>query len=184
MTRLSRQDWLEQGLYYLAEQGVDALTIDAMCQLLNVTKGSFYHHFANRQAFLEAILNFWEAAYTQQFIAFSQEALTPQEQMARLMQRVSETYGHQENAIRAWAQTDPMARVAQERVDQQRLHYLITLQQALYGNADDARALANLYYTALIGSSHIMPALNVEDLERMYQLLARLSSTLPKKDTP
>ena len=50
MTRHKREDWLEQGLAVLVQAGVEALTIDGMCQRLGVTKGSFYYHFQNREA--------------------------------------------------------------------------------------------------------------------------------------
>ena len=71
MARLKRTDLLEQGLQQLVEEGVDALTVDSICSLLGVTKGSFYHHFKNRQIFLEALLQFLEETYTSKFIEFS-----------------------------------------------------------------------------------------------------------------
>lgn len=183
MARLQREDWLEQGLFTLAEQGVDALTIEAMCKLMKVTKGSFYHHFKNREAFLEAILIFWEDKYTQQFITFSQEGLTPQERLERLHQLVLESYGSYEVNIRAWAQVDPLARNYQERVDQQRLNFLYEIQQGLYENDETARTMAHLQYTTLIGSAQMMPALTQSDLETMYRLLTQLSISLQAKDT-
>ena len=184
MARLQREDWLEQGLITLAEQGVDALTIDAMCKLMTVTKGSFYHHFKNRETFLEAILAFWEDKYTQQFITVSQEGLNYQEKFERLHQLVIESYGTNEVNIRAWAQVDPLARKYQERVDQQRLNFLYELQQGLYENDALARTMAQLQYTTLIGSAQIIPALKQSDLENMYQLLAQLSIALQAKDKP
>lgn len=184
MARLSREDWLEQGLITLAESGVDALTIEAMCQLMGVTKGSFYHHFQNRQAFLEAVLSHWEDKFTKQFIAFSQEGLTAQEKLARLHQRVVEDYGTYEVNIRAWAQVDPFARDYQERVDQQRLNFLFELQKDLYQSEDDARTMAQLQYAALIGSTQMIPNLKQSDLNNMYRLLTRLSVFIQQKDTP
>lgn len=184
MARLQRDDWLEQGLITLAEQGVDALTIEAMCKLMKVTKGSFYHHFKNREAFLEAILAFWEDKYTQQFITFSQDGLDHQEKSKRLHQLVLESYGTSEVNIRAWAQVDPLARKYQERVDQQRLNFLYELQQGLYEKDEIARTMAQLQYTTLIGSAQMIPALSQTDLEHMYQLLAQLSMTLQTKDKP
>lgn len=184
MARLQREDWLEQGLVTLAEEGVDALTIEAMCKLMSVTKGSFYHHFKNRQTFLDAILNFWEEKFTQQFISISQEGLNQQEKMERLHQLVIESYGTYEVNIRAWAQVDPLARSYQERVDQQRLNFLYELQRDLYETDEDARAMAHLQYTTLIGSAQVMPALSASDLEHMYRLLTQLSLSLQIKDKP
>src|SRR6188472_2187708 len=110
MSQLKREDWLERSLMVLAEEGLEALTIDKLCQKFAVTKGSFYHHFKHRQAFLEALLEFWEEAYTSRFIAYSQEATNPIEQLERLHALVVENFGAGENVIRAWAQSDPLAR--------------------------------------------------------------------------
>lgn len=184
MARLQREDWLEQGLATLAEHGVDALTIDAMCKQMAVTKGSFYHHFKNRQAFLEAILAFWEDKYTKKFIAVSQEGLSSQEKLERLHQLVIDSYGTYEVNIRAWAQVDPLARTYQERVDQQRLNFLYELQKDSYADDADAWTMAHLQYTSLIGSAQMMPALALADLENMYRLLTQLSISLQAKDKP
>ena len=182
MARLKREDWLEQGLMTLAEKGTDALTIDAMCQLMGVTKGSFYHHFQNRQAFLEAILTHWEDKFTKQFIEFSLEGLTPQEKLERLHHSVIENYGTYEVNIRAWAQVDPLAKEFQERVDQQRLNFLYEIQQEMYDTEDDAKTMAQLQYATLIGATQMMPNLTEEDLNRMYRMLTRLSTYIRKKD--
>ena len=81
MVKLTKEIWLEQGLLVLVESGIDAVTIDGMCRLFAVTKGSFYHQFKNREAYLEAMLQFWEETYTTQFIVDSSEGLTPLEQI-------------------------------------------------------------------------------------------------------
>ena len=182
MAQLKREDWLEQGLYTLAEKGAEALTIDVMCQLMGVTKGSFYHHFQNRETFLEAILSYWEDKFTKQFIEFSQEGLTPQEKLERLHQQVIENYGTYEVNIRAWAQVDPLARKFQERVDQQRLNFLFELQKELYVSEKDAMTMAQLQYATLIGCTQIIPELKPEDLENMYRLLSGLSESIQTKD--
>ena len=155
----------------LAQDGVDALTIEALCQLMGVTKGSFYHHFKNRQAFLEAVLSHWEDKFTKQFIAFSLEGLTAQEKLARLHQSVIENYGTYEVNIRAWAQVDPLAREFQERVDQQRLNFLYEIQLELYKSETDARTMSHLQYTTLIGSAQIMPNLNKNRLRKYVSLI-------------
>lgn len=174
MSQLKREDWLERGLMLLAQEGADALTIDSLCQRFGVTKGSFYHHFKNRQAFLEALLEFWEEKYTNQFIAYSQAGATPLEQLARLQQLVVENFGTAEKTIRAWAQTDALARSFQERVDQRRIQYLVELQLRLGQKPELAQSMAHLQYATLIGSSQIFPPLRAEDLQAMFELVSRL----------
>lgn len=174
MARLSRNDWLEQGLEYLVQHGVDALTIANICSVLEVTKGSFYHHFKNRQAFLEALLQYWEETYTTQFIEFSVEGKTTLEQMHRLSRRIVETHNNSETVIRAWAQVDPIAKEYQERVDRRRIQFLYKLHLEISGNETYARTMANLAYTILIGSQQIMPPLNKSELSELFKLTESL----------
>jgi AcrR family transcriptional regulator len=172
--RYSLADWLEQGLAALSENGIEALTIDAMCARLNVTKGSFYHHFTNREAFLEALLQHWEAHYTQDFITYSQAGQTPSERLARLNQRVIETFGTSEVAIRVWAQGDPLAQAYLERVDQQRIEYLYQQYIALTGDESYSRTMSRMVYAILIGAETVMPTYTRDDLQAMYDLLQQL----------
>jgi len=176
MAHYHRNDWLEYGLTHLAEKGIEALTIDAMCSLLKVTKGSFYHHFTNREAYLEALLQHWEERFTKQFIEISQSGRTPQEQTAHLYRLVIETHGTSEVAIRSWAQVDPLAGTYQARVDQQRLDYLTQLQLALTGDETTAATMARMIYAILIGAQTIMPAYTREELAQVYDLLNRLGT--------
>ncbi|HVU82101.1 MAG TPA: helix-turn-helix domain-containing protein, partial [Rhodanobacteraceae bacterium] len=59
--RLSAADWERGALEMIAQEGVDALAVEALARRLGVTKGSFYWHFKNREALLQAALNRWEA---------------------------------------------------------------------------------------------------------------------------
>ena len=64
MARKSKRDWFIAAIYLLAEGGPSAITIDALCQQLQVTKGSFYHHFKNYDDFKLSFLHYYEEAGT------------------------------------------------------------------------------------------------------------------------
>jgi AcrR family transcriptional regulator len=66
---LTAGDWAEAALQLLAERGVAALTVDALAARLGVTKGSFYWHFADRAALLQAALERWERRSTDEAAA-------------------------------------------------------------------------------------------------------------------
>ena len=57
---LTAKDWLEGALQVLASEGVSAIAIEPLAKKLGVTKGSFYWHYKNRSALLDALLDFWE----------------------------------------------------------------------------------------------------------------------------
>lgn len=42
ISKLGRQDWLTAGLQVLAESGIEAVRVESLAKLMNVTKGSFY----------------------------------------------------------------------------------------------------------------------------------------------
>ena len=47
MERLSVEDYYREAFDVLGESGSEGLTISALCERLQVTKGSFYHHFGS-----------------------------------------------------------------------------------------------------------------------------------------
>ena len=55
-SRLSRADWLDAALAAMAAQGTTGVNVEQLARSLGATKGSFYHHFENRDALLEAAL--------------------------------------------------------------------------------------------------------------------------------
>lgn len=62
--RLDRAAWLEAALAELVEGGETAVQITRLARRLAVTRGSFYWHFENREALLEAVVAEWRARNT------------------------------------------------------------------------------------------------------------------------
>jgi AcrR family transcriptional regulator len=183
MPRYQRTDWLEHGLGVLAQHGVEMLTIETLCQALKVTKGSFYHHFAHREAFLEALLAYWEDHYTSAFITQSMEAATPTDRLQRLLHLVVQSHGTSENFIRAWAQTAPVAQAVQQRVDQRRIAFVRECLLGIRADAAWAHTTAHLLYTVMVGAAAVIPPLTRAELSAIYALLESLMmSTQDEKD--
>lgn len=63
-TRLGREDWLRAARLVLLTGGPAAVRIEPLAEQLGVTKGSFYWHFADRGALLEALVREWEEELT------------------------------------------------------------------------------------------------------------------------
>lgn len=57
--RLNREAWLQGALEYLRRTGGSELIISELAEFLDVTKGSFYHHFEGREDFIDAVLEYW-----------------------------------------------------------------------------------------------------------------------------
>jgi len=170
MAFITRRRWLGEGLVLLEEAGAEALTIESLTNRLGVTKGSFYHHFTNYQDFKESLLEFWEEEGTLRIIQVAEQEASPPEKLARVLHAALKP-SRLDVAWRAWALQDEKVRVYQQRLDQQRLAYL---EEVAYENTADrayARQLARVFYSLYVGSQHIIPPIQGEDLSALYQVV-------------
>lgn len=175
--RRSKADLLETGLTILAEHGEAALTIESICAALDVTKGSFYHHFGSRREFSRKLLEYWEEDYTRRFIELCDRAGSAADSYCMLDAFAEEVVDDVEVAVRAWALRDPLAREFQERIDETRINYLQRLHEDLAGDAAMASVLARLEYAAFIGSRQIMPRLNQKQVSAVIDLWTKMLNT-------
>lgn len=44
MKKVEKKQWFIMGLQIIENEGVSKITIDNLCNLLEITKGAFYHH--------------------------------------------------------------------------------------------------------------------------------------------
>jgi AcrR family transcriptional regulator len=180
MARVSREDWLDAGLAALAQDGPEALAAERLAAQLGVTRGSFYHHFASRDAFVEALLQRWATQHTQQVIEASQAAGPVGQRLDRLLATVLALPHAVGTAIRAWAAREPIVRRFQKAVDAQRMAYLAQLFRARGLQPAAAARLAELAYLMFVGLQHVyarpQPALArtlFAEIERLVRLQAR-----------
>lgn len=155
--QLDRAAWVKAALDILAEKGLDGIRIEVIAKRLRVTKGSFYWHFADRRALLDAVLDTWAQG---RIAAIRQQVATGREPEATL-RHLAELYTRRANlrglsielAIRALARTDAAAARAVRAVDLERLKLVGTLFAGLGWPATDAQARAILFYSFLFGES-------------------------------
>ena len=172
MALLTKRRWLQEGLALLEEEGAEALTIESLASRLDVTKGSFYHHFTNYQDFQESLLVFWEEEGTLRIVQWAEQEASPPEKLERVLQ-ASLQPSRLDVALRAWAWQDERVRVHQQRIDQLRLAYLEEVAYAHTADRLSARQLARVFYSLYVGSQHIIPPIQGEDLRALYQLAQR-----------
>ena len=123
--RRSQRDWLLTGLGLLAsEGGVRYLTIERLCARLGVTKGSFYHHFADVNGYKTHLLRFVEEEGTLEIITQVEVEATPRLKLDRLLDVTLRDIAPLEVAFRASALQDAEVSAVQQRIDTGRLGYL------------------------------------------------------------
>lgn len=187
-TRHGPAAWIAAGLRLLAETGEQSVGIEPIARRLGATKGSFYHHFADRPALLVAMLEHWETRATAGLIGRIEAAggSTESRLWALTETVIREGAASPEPAIRLWARSDETARAALARVDSARLDWLTGLFAALDTDAGvrtgprdgtDPAIRAHLLYTALIGEHALgeRPAIDGR-LDRAKRILAQLAA--------
>ena len=149
--RLGQQDYFDVALDVLGKQGHEALTIAVLCELLDVSKGSFYHHFGGWPGFMEALLNYWEEVSTIEVAEMASRTEDPAQRYGFLRKMTTAINHDAEAAIRVWARSEPVAQAVQERVDKARIAVVAdVIAQKL--PRPDARRLAELTHSLLVGT--------------------------------
>jgi AcrR family transcriptional regulator len=154
---LQPKDWIVGATRALAEGGVDAVSVEGIAKQLGTSKGSFYWHFADRPALLEAVLELWEREGTQDLITRAQAMPDPREGLRVLakdtldVQQNGVDVARIETAIRAWAARDPKVGERFARIEDARTTFLAEQIAALGYEPDLALQLSKIVHLAVIG---------------------------------
>jgi AcrR family transcriptional regulator len=149
--RLSATDWADAALAALAEGGVAAVAVEPLAARLGATKGSFYWHYADRGALVDAALALWEARETDAVIDQLASIDDPAERLRVLFELVLTHPAADSVALLFRDVDDERVGPALERVTRRRLDYVVE-QLRLCGMAEaEARARAAVAYAAYVG---------------------------------
>jgi AcrR family transcriptional regulator len=154
MSTLTRDSYLAAGLDLLAEGGVSAVTIAALCERLGVTKGSFYHHFDSVPAFHGALLACWEDS-TYRSIEAARAVADSRKRLSVLKELAVAAHHEAESAIRAWGRSYETAAIVVRRVDAAREANLVESFRAVGIPLARARHLARIGLATLIGTQSL-----------------------------
>lgn len=146
--RLTAEQWVDAGLRALAREGFLALKADLLAKALGVSRGSFYWHFADLEAYHQAVIERWQVRATEWIMA-DIDRLLPAQRLPALLFRAFHTEVSLEMAVRAWAVSSPAVRRAVEQVDAMRLDYTGDLLSA--EGAPSAMAKARMIYWTYLG---------------------------------
>ena len=159
--RLSPDDWAVAALKAIARGGLDAVVVEAIAKELGATKGSFYWHFKNRDALIEAALALWEQRTSEAVIKELEQLSDPQERLRKLMTIAlgREGVGRAEIALLA-SPEHPAALAAVRRAAHRRIDYMAAQYELLGWAPEDALARAVLGYYVFVGHmqmAHVVP---------------------------
>jgi len=170
-TRLSADDWELAALQLIAEQGVNALAVEALARQLGVTKGSFYWHFRTREALLNATLERWEQFGEREIIGEIEKITDPRKRLPELFRRVAhEVQAHRVYAALLKALDHPQVIPVMARVSQRRMEFLTTAFSQAGLPPAEALNRARLTYAAYVGFLQLnftlgLPRINHEEFD-------------------
>lgn len=171
--RLEKKDWMRAARLALLEGGPSAVRVETLARKLRVSKGSFYWHFKNRGALLEALLREWEdeKGVLLDLLAerHSHQALA--DFFAELERRVVLSERGEwpsDAAIFAWAAVSPNVARRANREEETRIRLL----KRLFGRSE----LGDFFYMAYLG--FLLRRRRVPEAAKKFSILAKISKAL------
>jgi AcrR family transcriptional regulator len=154
--RLTKSDWIEQGLRTLASDGAGALKVGPMATRLKVSRGSFYWHFRDIADFRSQVLQCWQERTTERVIRDLEAAKAQPDRLKRLVRRAFVTKRSLERAIRSWAAEDKDVAATVAAVDTRRVSYIAKMLVAAGVESRRALPRAAFMYWAYLGQPIVM----------------------------
>jgi AcrR family transcriptional regulator len=159
--RLSASDWADAALAAIGERGLAAVAVEPLAARLGTTKGSFYWHFTNRDALIEAALARWEEICTEEIITAMECEPDPERRLRTLFAQVTASAADDPLEVSLLATADhPQVAAVLARVTERRVGYVAHLFEELGFPPDQARQRGLLAYTSYLGHtqlSHAVP---------------------------
>jgi len=148
----SKEDWIKGAFEVLSEKGIHAVRVEKIARNLDVTKGGFYGYFINRDALLQAMLDYWETTLTENTIALVRKVEgSLHEQLTQLLDHVDNHVDESvDRAMTSWSFKDKRTRIVVNRVVRNRLDFI----KGLFSNEGFSNEQAELRARMVHGFVH------------------------------
>ncbi|MGI5454292.1 TetR/AcrR family transcriptional regulator [Streptomyces sp. CA-249302] len=158
--RLTARDWADAALTAIREGGgLTSVAIEPLATRLATTKGSFYWHFANREALVEAALARWVETNTDEIIKAVESERDAEARLRKLLTEVTKPTGTDPLELSLLASTDhPQVAAALQQVTDRRIAYIATLFTDLGFPEPEAAQRALMAYSFYLGHAQLAHA--------------------------
>jgi AcrR family transcriptional regulator len=158
---LTPDDWAAAALEVIARGGVDAVAVESIAADLGATKGSFYWHFKNRDALIDAALELWGRRRTEGTIDKLEQETDPAKRLRMLLTAAFELGPSDRAEITLLANPEHPAAVRAVRQQADRRISYMARQFELLGcdsrDALDRAAVAYYIYVGYMQTAHVAP---------------------------
>jgi AcrR family transcriptional regulator len=178
---LTPEAWIDAATEVLVDQGIAHVRVDVLAGQLEVTRGSFYWHFRDREDLLRRVLQAWRERATENLtLRLEQAHPDPRRQLRDLISlpfrgRSATRAARIELAIRAWARRDEMARHAVDEADASRMAYIAQIFSSLGFPIAEARQRAFVLYSYLVAESLMANQGSPSEREERARFVERLA---------
>lgn len=165
--------WVAAGLATIEQEGVAGLSVEAVARRLGVSKGGFYHRFADRRELLAATLSLWERRHAVELAERFAGVADPRARLRALLRHAALELEPTVIAQLMAASDDPDVAAALARAAAVRLQLLRELFSELGLPRAAARHRAILAYSAYLGLVNLraqMPAVLADRRETLAYL--------------
>ena len=155
MASLSRDAWLDAAYDVFNRSGLPAVRVEPLAKSIGATKGSFYWHFVNRAALIDAIMDRWEQLETDNIIVLAEQVATPLERLETVYTLVGERMMLRggERTLYSEAESEGVSAVV-ARVTGRRIDYVASILNDL--GFRDAQERAAVAVSAAIGLQQLV----------------------------
>ncbi|MEM9778404.1 MAG: TetR/AcrR family transcriptional regulator [Pseudomonadota bacterium] len=175
--RWSQEDWVAFALGQLREGGPGAVKLETICRAAGKTRGSFYAHFSDHNAFLVTVVAAWVAQETTEPLAQIQDLPPGEPQRAALVRVAAGMDPVLHRQVRRLAAGHRETAEMLEDMDRTRIAAATQIYAATLGFAPDdirTRDIATLAYSAVVGLHMLAPLPRTEaDWGNLFGLMAR-----------
>lgn len=187
--RLTAVDWADAALAAMREGGgLSAVAVEPLAVRLGTTKGSFYWHFANREALVQAALCRWEELAAERVDAAQPATADLTTRLRALFREVTTAPARDRLELTLLAHADhPQVSAVLRRVTARRLAHLARLFGEYGLPEDEAHRRALLAYCGYLGHAqlaHAVPSALPSGADAPAYLEAVLASLLPAPTSP
>lgn len=150
--------WVDSAYARFAAVGLSGVKVEALAREIGTTKGSFYWHFPNRQALVDAVMQRWEREETEALIALADSSGDdPAARVRALYMAVSARPITRGGEVSLYLEAEAEGAMgAVQRVTQRRVDYLAGLLEAAGISAGEARNRSVRAVAAVAGLQQLM----------------------------
>ncbi len=154
--QLTSEDWERAALQAISDGGLGAVAVEPLARRLEVTKGSFYAHFRDRDELVVAALSRWEQIHVESFTAVVERFQDPAERLRALIElATSAARGRTVISRLLLESNDQRVEAALRRITEFRLAHIESAFRELGAPPRTAAHRATIAYAAYIGLLHL-----------------------------